>query len=181
MTISELGNLGEFVAAIATIATLAYLALQIRQSNHSNQLAAIARIGESTEGWLTQLVQDPTLVELYGRVLRGETDFNYDERLRFNLLVVQLLRAFETGWLHAEKGLVDREYWAGFRATMGVIVGTPAGRQAFASNRHVFNPRFAAEVESLIVEQQGRDTRTDPDTERTDASRQSAHARAAER
>jgi hypothetical protein len=150
VTISELGNLGEFLAAIATIVTLAYLALQIRQSNQSNQLTAVARFGESTEFWLSQIIKDPTLLDVYSRGLRDAPSFSREEQFRFNLLVVQFLRGVESGWLQVELGLVDPEYWAGFRESIRVIVGSEAGRRAFDGNRTFFAPRFAAEVDQII-------------------------------
>ena len=150
MTISELGSLGELLAAVATIATLAYLALQIRQSNRTHQLSAIARIAESTEAWLGQVVQDPVLLDVYRRGLFEPDSLTREERWRFGMLVLQFLRGTESGWLQVQWGLVDDEYWEGFRGSIGIIVGSDLGRRSFIANRSVLTPRFAAEVERII-------------------------------
>jgi hypothetical protein len=150
MTISELGSIGELLAAIATLVTLAYLALQIRQSNRTHQLSAVTRIGESTESWLGQVVQDPVLLDVYSRGLRDPDSLDRDERWRFNLLVLQFLRGVETGWIQVQWGIVEREFWEGFCKSVRVIVGSPAGRRAFESNRDLLTPRFAAEVQAII-------------------------------
>lgn len=152
VTIEELGSLGELIAAIATITTLIYLALQIRQSNRSHQLAAVARIGESTETWLGQVVRDTELLDVYIRGLTGSETFNRVERARFNLLVMQFLRGTETGWLQVRWGVVDEEFWSGYRETIKVIIGSKAGRLAFQQNRAVLSPSFAAEVARIIDE-----------------------------
>lgn len=150
MTIEELGSIGELLAAIATIATLAYLALQIRQSNRSHELAAIARIGESTESWLGQVIQDPELVDIYIRGLNEPESLTKEQRVRFNLLIVQFLRGTETGWLQVRWGVVDSDYWSGFRETIKFIVGSEGGRHAFNGNRSILSETFAAEIERII-------------------------------
>jgi hypothetical protein len=150
MTIDEIGSLGELIAAVATVLTLAYLALQIRQSNRSHELAAIARIGESTETWLGQVVQDPELLDVYLRGLSAPDTLNREERARFQLLVLQFLRGTETGWMQAGWGIVDSDYWSGFRETIRLVVGSEAGRRAFESNRAILAKRFAAEIDEII-------------------------------
>jgi len=151
VSIAELGSIGELIAAIATIATLAYLALQIRQSNRSHQLAAVARVGESTEKWLGQVVQDSELLDTYLRGLTEPETLTREQRARFNLLVVQLLRGTETGWLQVRWGLLDSDYWDGYRATIRAIVGSDAGRRAFSQNRQLLSRSFAEEIDAILV------------------------------
>jgi hypothetical protein len=150
MTIEELGSLGELLAAIATIVTLVYLALQIRQSNRSHQLAAVTRIAESTELWIGQVVKDAELHDIYVRGLYEPETLTREQRRRFELLVVQLLRGTETGWLQVEWGLVDMDYWEGYRETIKLIVGSEAGRRAFARSRRFLASSFAAEVDKIL-------------------------------
>jgi hypothetical protein len=156
VSIAELGSIGELLAAIATIATLAYLALQIRQSNRSHQLAAIARVGESTEKWIGQVVLDPELLDIYLRGLGEPASMSREQRARFNLLVMQLLRGTETGWLQVEWGLLDPDYWNGYRETIRSIVGSDAGRRAFAQNRRLLSRRFAAELDKILSNDSSR-------------------------
>jgi len=150
VTLQELGSLGELLAAIATIATLAYLALQIRQSNRSHQISAITRISESTESWIDRVIEDPDVLDVYIRGLTDHESLDRQQRIRFELLVMRLLRGTEGAWLQLEWGLVDQEYWSGFRATLVSIVGSQGGRKAFARNRHLLNPRYAEAVEEII-------------------------------
>lgn len=153
VTIADLGSIGELVAAIATIATIAYLAMQIRQSNRSHQLAAVARVGESTEKWIGQVVQDSTLLDAYLRGLTEPETLSREQRARFNLLVVQLLRGTETGWLQVEWGLLDADFWEGYRATIRSIVGSEAGRRAFRQNRQLLTRGFAEEIDAILAEE----------------------------
>ncbi len=150
MSISEWGSLGELIAAVATLVTLAYLALQVRQSNRSHQLSAIMRLSESSEAWLGQVVQDPDLLGVYRKALTEPETLSREEQARFELILLQLLRTAEGAWLQVEWGLIDSDYWSGFREVMRFLVGSRAGRRAFERNRRFLNPKFAAEVERVI-------------------------------
>ena len=62
------------------------------------------------------------------------------------------LRGGEAGWIQSEWGLVDSEYWAGFREIIKHVVGSEGGRKAFDQNRRILNPQFADEVERILSE-----------------------------
>jgi hypothetical protein len=151
VTIQDVGSIGELVAAVATVATLAYLALQIRQSNRSNQHAAIARMAEGAEHWLGQIVQDEDLYRIYRTGLLEPETLSQEERGRFEMLVVQLLRSVESGWFQKSWGLMNSTYWDGFMRSVVVVVGSEAGRRAFARNRDVFAQGFAEAIEAAIA------------------------------
>jgi hypothetical protein len=150
VSIAELGSIGELVAAVATILTLAYLALQIRQSNRTHQLTAVTRLSESSEKWIGQVVQDTEVLDAYLLGLEEPEKLSREQRARFNLLVLQLLRGGEAGWIQVQWGVVDSDYWAGFRAVIKHVVGSTAGRRAFDQSRHFLNPKFASEVERIL-------------------------------
>jgi hypothetical protein len=156
VSIQDVGSVGELIAAIATVATLAYLALQIRQSNRANQLIAIARLAEATEQWLGQIVQNEKLYEIYRVGILDSEALSREERGRFDLLVVQLLRSVESGWFQQKWGLVDSDYWDGFMRSVNVVVGSEGGRCAFARNRDVFAPKFAEAVDTAIAKRGAR-------------------------
>ena len=150
MTIQDLGSVGELVAAIATVATLAYLALQIRQSNRSNQLMVVARLAEASEAWLGQIVRDAELYDIYRRGMLEPETLTKEQRGRFDMLIVQMLRSIEGSWLPVEWGLVDATYWEGFRESVSVVVGSKGGKRAFHRNRGVLTPAFAKEIDGII-------------------------------
>lgn len=150
MTIQDVGSVGELIAAIATVATLAYLALQIRQNTRSNQHLAIARLAEGSEHWLSQIVQDEMLYRIYRVGMTEPEALSPEERGRFEMLIVQLLRSVESGWFQRSWGLMDSDYWHGFMQSVVVVVGTEGGRRAFSRNRHVFARGFADAVEAAL-------------------------------
>jgi hypothetical protein len=74
---------------------------------------------------------------------------------RFELLVMQMLRSTESAWLQVRWGLVDDDYWHGYRETLRLIAGSEAGRRAFARNRNLLAPSFASEVDKILGEPRG--------------------------
>ncbi len=150
MTIQELGSIGELLAAIATIATLAYLALQIRQSNRSHQLSAVTRISESTESWIDRVIEDPGMLDVYVRAMTDYDSLDRNERIRFQMLVMRFLRGVEGAWLQVEWGLVEDEYWEGFKGSLRLIVGSPGGRKALERNRSQLTPSFAVAIDEIL-------------------------------
>ena len=157
MTIQDIGSGGELVAAVATVATLGYLALQIRQNSRSNQHMAIARLAEGSENWLGQIVQNEKLYEIYRLGLLDPSALSREERGRFELLIVQLLRSVESGWFQRNWGLMDSDYWDGFMRSVIVVVGSEGGSRAFARNRDVFARGFAEAVEEAIEKRSAED------------------------
>ena len=158
VTIQDVGSVGELIAAVATVATLAYLALQIRQSNRSNQHMAITRLAEGSEHWLGQIVQNEKLYEIYRAGILAPETLSREDRGRFDMLIVQLLRTVESGWLQRNWGVMDSDYWDGFIRSVIVVVGSEGGKRAFAINRDVFAPEFAKAIEAAIDERATKDS-----------------------
>ena len=93
---------------------------------------------------------DPELHDIYMRGLFEPETLTREQRGRFELLVMQLLRGTESGWLQVEWGLVDMDYWEGFRETVKLIVGSKAGKRAFDRNRKLLSLSFAAEIDKIV-------------------------------
>lgn len=150
MTLSDLGSLGDLLAAIATIATLAYLALQIRQSNRAQELAAATQLHDSNAQWIGQLIQTPIALETYLVALSEPEKMTFEQRARFNLIVLQALRGGEAMWTQTQSGLLGPGHWSGMRETIRHLMGSEAGQKAFEQNRRFISPGFAAEVERVL-------------------------------
>ena len=61
MTLSDLGNIGEFVGALAVLVTLAYLALQIRQSSATTRAQIRQSLADSQIQYLNARATGPFL------------------------------------------------------------------------------------------------------------------------
>ena len=96
MNWDAIGAIGEVVGALAVFISLLYLALQIRSSRRSDQIIAAAGVASAVDVWLSQIVCDEKLYELYRRGLTDYDSLNKSEKGRFSLMVLRFLRSTET-------------------------------------------------------------------------------------
>ncbi|MFT7244264.1 MAG: hypothetical protein ACI82A_001614 [Candidatus Azotimanducaceae bacterium] len=145
------GAVGEILSAIVVVATMFYLTTQIRQSQRSNQMVAASRVTESADAWLGQLVRDKILNDIYQKGIRNYESLELSDRNRFDLLIMQLLRAIEGAWINQELGFLDQRVWYGYKITTQRVVGTPGGTIAFNKQRMGFSPEFSAAIDDMIA------------------------------
>jgi hypothetical protein len=59
MTLSDLGNLADFLGAIAVLVTLVYLAIQVRQNSATSRVQIRQTLAYSQINYLNSRVTDP--------------------------------------------------------------------------------------------------------------------------
>jgi len=119
----------------------------------------IARLAEASEAWLGQIVRDAELYDIYRRGMLEPESLTKEQRGRFDLLILQMLRSVEGSWLPVEWGLVDASYWAGYRESVSLIVGSEGGKRAFSRNRGVGTPAFAEAIDNIIDRREAKTAR----------------------
>ncbi len=142
MSLEDLGNLGEFVGAIAVVITLVYLALQIRQNTahlsqntRAVQLSALQANVESGNRVRELLILNPEVAELYLKGLQGYSQLDRPERLRFGMLVENLLGALQASYdryvgLEIDPGRVE-----GIAKMLDSMLVYPGVREWWSRNR----------------------------------------------
>ncbi len=152
MNWEAIGAIGEIVGASAVFISLLYLALQIRNSRRSDQVVASAGVASTIHDWIGQIVRDETLYDLYRRGLTDYESLSRAEKGRYSLLLFQLLRSTETGWLQMQMGVVDVGYWAGVEATLSYVFSTAGGKSVLAKNKRYFSADFCGAVQKILAE-----------------------------
>jgi hypothetical protein len=150
MNWEAIGAVGEVVGAAAVFTSLVYLATQIRNSKRSDQINASSLAAAAVDNWLGQIVRDSELNDLYMRALSDFQSLSGEEKNRFALLVIQLLRALETVWRFYRSGAIEPDYWASFEATIKRIVGTAGGTICYKNNRGYLGSGFACVVDDIL-------------------------------
>ena len=152
MNWEAISAIGEVVGATAVFISLLYLALQIRNSRRSDQIIAAAGAASAVHDWIGQIVRDETLYDLYRRGLTEYESLNRSEKGRFSLLLFQLFRSGETGWVQLQMGLLDAGYWAGVEETLTHVFRTPGGIRFLAKNSGFFRADFCVAVQKILAE-----------------------------
>ena len=150
MNWEAIGAAGELVGALAVFISLIYLATQIRNSKRSDQINAASQAAASVDEWLGQIVRDGELNSMF---MRGQSDFDSltpEEKNRFALLIVQLLRASEIVWQFYRSGAIESDYWSSFESTLQRIVGSEGGRRCYERNRDFLGQGFMVLVDDIL-------------------------------
>ena len=150
MNWEAVGAVGEVFGATVVVATMFYLAMQIKENKRSNQMLAATRIAEAADAWIGQIVRDANLNDIYQNGMRDYAGLEISERNRFDLLIMQFLRAIEGAWTHEKLGFLDQDQWYGYRITTQRIIGSPGGNIAFNKQRMVFSLEYAAAIDLMI-------------------------------
>ncbi len=66
------------------------------------------------------------------------------------MLIVQFLRATETGWLQLQMGVIKSGYWAGIESTIKFVIGSTGGKRCFEKNRRFLSPEFVSLIDELL-------------------------------
>jgi len=152
MNWEAIGAIGEVVGASAVFISLLYLASQIRNSRRSDQIVAAAGAATAVHDWISQIVRDETLYDLYRRGLTDYDSLSRPEKGRYSLLLFQLFRSAETGWMQMQMGVVDSGYWLGVEATLVYILRTTGGARFVAKNSRFFGTEFLVAVRKILAD-----------------------------
>ena len=154
MTLGDLGNIGEFVGAIAVLVTLLYLAVQIRQSSATTRAHIRQSLAESQIQYINLRATDPFLRGALRKMFAGQ-ELDEDEAFGLRVHAVAGLRMFENYFAQNTLGTMDPEDWRAMRVVLKGHCRFPAYREAFAVLEDSWNAQFAAEIQSIIEENDG--------------------------
>ena len=151
MNWDAIGAIGEIMGAVVVVVTLFYLAAQIKQNNQSNLMVAAGRLGDTTDAWMRQLVQDAELHDLYHKGLRDYEALEERERRRFNMLIFQFLKSIESAWAQKDLGVLNTDQWYGYEVSIRDIVGSSGGLIVLEKVKRSFSQNFNTMIDEVLA------------------------------
>ena len=159
MNLQDLGNLGEFVGAIAVLVTLVYLALNIRQNTaqlsqntRAVQLSALYANVELANRVREILILNPELSDLYLKGLRGYSELELSDRLRFRMLLDNIVGSIQAAYVRNVVLDIDPDFLVGNTKLLLDSMLVHAGiREWWNRNRAEFRPDFRDLVEERLA------------------------------
>ena len=153
VTLSDLGNLGEFVGALGVVLSLVYLAIQIRQNTRSTVASTEMDARRAWSDWDALFARDRDLTEL---VQRGLSDFGKldgPDVGRFNSILLSLLRIGEMLHRQHERGLIDTELWQAWQVSIDRHLAPPGAKAWLSALRplDLFGRSFREHIESRLA------------------------------
>ena len=152
MTLSDLGNIGEFIGSVGVVISLIYVGLQIRQNTESardlSAQALTTTISEAnsliaTSDYLAKIIQT------------GVTDLeslSENEQLRFNTFFFAAYNQFDFAYRRHSAGKLDDDSWKKMEFEIPTFLHLPGPRTWWERDKERFSPQFVAFVEQKLAE-----------------------------
>ena len=93
--LEALGNIGDFLGGIGVFATLIYLAIQIRNNTISSRTASYQAAITSISDLARDIGLSAEATDIFRRGQLERESFSPDERTRFDILMLSLMRNYE--------------------------------------------------------------------------------------
>jgi hypothetical protein len=151
LTLSDLGNLGEFVAAIAVVGSLLYLAMQIRQNSKLLRASAIQSVASNTAGSLSTIAQDLSTAAV---LLKGVGDFKAlsgEEAVQCSALLHLVFNEIQSSYRMHREGIIPEELWQGSAAVAAFYLRTPGVRAWWKTGKELMDGDFVRYAERELI------------------------------
>ena len=147
MNWEAISAIAELLAAGGIIASVLYVAAQIRQNTKQSRSAAQQAFIQELGNALRTQAQNREWADLLLRGLNDLESLDPTARLQFTTHIGQVLRLYESAYLHYLDGALDRRFWHGLETTMTDILGYSGVRATFELRRHHFTEEFGKLVD----------------------------------
>lgn len=142
VTLSELGNIGEFISSIGVIVSLIYLAVQIRKNTDTERTSTYQSV-VSDFGSLNQTMSSSAeLSSLYVKGMENFNDLAADEKARISQLFFATFHYFENMFYQYRKGYLETDVWRGWERLMLTYYARPGFQSWWSVRRDVFSDSF---------------------------------------
>lgn len=152
MNWEALGAIAELVGSLAVVATIGYLVVQIRQSTKFAQIDAAQQLRAGMNDVLRGISDNTESLRVYEKGLTDPSALDRSERIRFDLIVLQMLRVAESLYLHFDDGFLSDESWDSTLAALLVVLSTEGGQQSWRRQGGHMSASFRKDLDSKIRE-----------------------------
>jgi hypothetical protein len=151
LTLSDLGNLGDFIGGIAVVATLVYLAVQIRQNTKEVRSASLDAVAASHMEFQRSIWGDPVLNKIWFGGMHGAA-LPEDEGRQFLFMVITCARHWERAYHRARGGGLESTSWSGIHEELAGVFSFPGTREYWTRVQYMFPSDFVEFAENAVRE-----------------------------
>ena len=137
-----LGAIAELVGSITVVATIAYLIVQIRQNTKFAQIDAAQQLRSGMNDVLRGITDNEDTVRIWQKALRDSSTLESHERIRFDLIILQMLRVTESLYLLFVDGFLSDDSWQSTLRALLIPLESEGGRQSWQRQQHVMSRSF---------------------------------------
>jgi hypothetical protein len=156
MTLSDLGDLGDFLGGIGVIATLVYLAIQIRRNTMAVRSTSLDSAYSAHMQFQRTVWSDSELNKLWFDGLRGKSQLSDADKDRFFFMVISCARLWEGAYFKVHQGSLESKVWAGLNEELTQVFAYPGMQRCWTGAvREMCAQEFVEFVESAVREKAG--------------------------
>jgi hypothetical protein len=153
LTLSDLGNLGDFIGGVGVIITLAYLATQIRRNTQEIRAASLDSIVASHMEFQRSVWSDPVLNKLWFDGYTGKTaELPEEDSRRFLFMLISCARHWERAYHRARGGTLDETSWSGIHRELAAVFASAGAKVYWQLIKGIFPLDFVDFAEQAIQE-----------------------------
>jgi hypothetical protein len=158
MTLSDLGDLGDFLGGIGVIVTLIYLAIQIRRNTYAVRSASLDSAYAAHMEFQRTVWSDSELNKLWFDGLLEKRELSDTERERFLFMLISCARLWEGAYFKVNEGSLESKAWVGLNEELAGVFAFP-GVQPYWTGfvRGMCAKEFVEFVESEVMERESSD------------------------
>ena len=134
MKLEKWALFAEIAGAVAVVVSVLYVGIEVRQNSATLRSASVQAVSDSLTDFTASVARDADTAYIWNTGLQqGLDSLNADERGRFNLLMVAMVRRMENVFFQYREGFIPDEQWHGLQTGNDYILLSPGGRQWWAN------------------------------------------------
>jgi len=156
-----IGAIAELVGSFAVVATIAYLIVQIRQNTRFAKIDAAHQLRSGMNDVLRGISDNTDALETYEKALTEPSTLERTEKIRFDLIVLQMLRVSESLYLLYADGYLSDESWESTLYSLLFVLSTEGGQQSWLRQRSHMSKSFRNYLDGRLQKGAGLEKRAD--------------------
>jgi hypothetical protein len=153
ITLTDLGNLGEFVGAIAVVASLIYVGIQLRQNTAAIKITTAQAFTDTWNAYISTLNIAPGLADVFFRGLKGTSQLKEGEVVQFYAFLSQAFTTYQSFFIQRQKGVVDEGSWTSYVQAIIDLMSSKGVREYWEFRHHWYTAEFQDYVNSASNKQ----------------------------
>lgn len=146
-----MAQLGEFIGGFGVILTLIYLAIQVRSNTTSQRADMTARILERLAAQQHTFGFDAAANDFFMRGITHGEKLSFEERSRFQWVMVEFLSSMEFLMQQYEVGNVDEDVWLRWAQTLDFWLSFPGVKAYWLGRATPYTDKFTLYVDQRLA------------------------------
>ena len=152
MNWEAIGAIAELVGSFAVVGTIAYLVVQIRQSTKFAKIDAAQQLRSGMNDVLRGISDNTDTLRAYEKGLTEPSALERSEKIRFDLIVLQMLRVAESLYLLYADDYLSDESWESTLSSLLVVLSTEGGQQSWQRQRGNMSTSFKGHLDRRLLQ-----------------------------